>query len=367
MRLNFIDLERQFHNYRGEIEDALKDVLESTQYIMGPSVNKLEGLLSAYVGVKYGIGVSSGTDALLVSLMAYDVKRGDEIICPVFTFFSVAEVIALLGARPVFADIDEKTYNIDPSSIEYNVTERTKGIIAVSLFGQVANMDKINSIGEKYGLFVIEDGCQSFGATYKGRRSCGLSDVGVTSFFPSKPLGGYGDGGMVFTNDDALAEKIRSLRVHGQTGRYEHQHIGINGRLDTLQAAILIAKFAHFEEERKLREIKGVYYTNNLKEIVIPPHIEKHNTSIYSQYSIRVDRRDELCKYLNDRGIPTAIHYPKPLHLQKAFEYLGYQIGDFQVSEKVSKEIVSIPISPFITREEQDYVIDNIRDFVESR
>jgi len=364
MPLKFIDLERQFHAYRQEIEKAISEVLESTRYILGKSVSDLEDTLSSYVGVPHGIGVSSGTDALLISLMAYKIKREDEVICPVFTFFSVPEVIALLGARPVFADIDENTYNIDPESVRENITERTRGIIAVSMFGQVADMDAINSIASEYGLFVIEDGCQSFGATYKGRKSCGLSEVGVTSFFPSKPLGCYGDGGMIFTTNPELAELMRSLRVHGQTERYEHKYIGINGRLDTIQAAILLVKFRHFEEEIKLRQIKAKYYTDNLKDICVTPYIEPHNISVYSQYSIRIDRRDDLCRYLNQQGIPTAVHYPKPLHLQEAFSYLGYKKGDFPVSEKVSEEIVSLPMSPFISQEEQDLVIEGIHKFI---
>ena len=363
MPLKFIDLERQFHAYREEIEKAISEVLESTQYILGESVSHLEDKLSSYVGVPHGIGVSSGTDALLISLMAYRVKRGDEIICPVFTFFSVPEVIALLGARPVFADIDEKTYNIDITSLEENITERTKGIIAVSMFGQAADMDEINRIAHEHGLFVIEDGCQSFGAIYKGRKSCGLSEVGVTSFFPSKPLGCYGDGGMIFTANPDLAELMKSLRVHGQTERYEHKYIGINGRLDTIQAAILLAKFRHFEEEIKLRQVKANYYTDHLKDICITPYIEPHNISVYSQYSIRIDKRDDLCRYLDERGIPTAVHYPKPLHLQNAFDYLGYKKGDFPVSEKISKEIVSLPMSPFISQNEQDFIIENIHKF----
>ena len=363
MKLNFIDLRTQYLKYKSEIDREIADVFDSTQFIMGNKVAEIEKSLAGYIGVHYGIGVSSGTDALLLSLMAYGIKSGDEVICPPFTFIATAEVISLLGARPVFVDIDERTYNIDPSLIEKKITDRTKGIITVSLYGQVADMDSINSMAKQHGIFVIEDVCQSYGASYKGKKSCAVSDVSVTSFFPSNPLGCYGDGGMIFTNNEDTAKVIQSLRNHGQEKRYQHKLIGINGRLDTIQAAVLNAKFPYFEEEIKLREIKGAYYTGALKEIVVTPYIERHNTSVYAQYSIRTDRRDDLSNYLNGCDIPTAIHYPVPLHLQEAFEYLGYREGDFPVSEKVSKEILSLPMSPFITQDEQDYVIEKIRGF----
>lgn len=363
MKLNFIDLKQQYIKYKAEIDQGIADVVNSTQFIMGPKVSELERLLADYAGVKHGIGVSSGTDALLLALMAYGVKSGDEIICPPFTFIATAEVIALLGAKPVFVDVDEKTYNMNPLLIEENINERTKGIITVSLYGQVADMDEISTIAERQGIFVIEDGCQSFGATYKGRKSCGLSDIGTTSFFPSKPLGCYGDGGMVFTDNEEKAGIIRSLLSHGQEKRYEHKLIGINGRLDALQAAVLIAKFRHFDEEVKLRGIKASYYNEGLKDFVVTPYVEDHNTSVYAQYSIRTARRNELSKFLNDNNVPTAIHYPMSLHLQEAFKYLGYSAGDFPVSEKVSQEILSLPMFPFITQDEQDYVIGKVQEF----
>jgi len=365
MKINFIDLKRQYNKYKTDIDREISEVLESAQFILGNKVSELEKQLAAYVGVRFGIGVSSGTDAILLALMAYGVKSGDEVICPPFTFIATAEVIALLGARPVFVDIDEKTCNIDPSLIEERITERTRGIIPVGLYGQVADMDAIYSIAQRRGLFVIDDGCQSFGATYKGRRSCGLPDVGVTSFFPSKPLGGYGDGGMVFTDNEEIAKVIYSLHVHGEEKRYQHKYIGINGRLDAMQAAILLAKFKYLEDEIKLRQQKGAYYTDGLKDVVVTPYIEPHNTSVYAQYSIMAEKRDELSKYLNDNGVPTAIHYPVPLHLQEAFRYLDYREGDFPVSEKTSKGILSLPMSPFITQDEQDYVIGKIREFCE--
>lgn len=363
MKLNFIDLKRQYAAYKTEIDNGISDVVHSTQFIMGPKVDDLERMLAGYTGVKHGIGVSSGTDALLLALMAYGVKGGDEVICPPFTFIATAEVISLLGAKPVFVDIDEKTYNINPSLIEEKINERTKGIIPVSLYGQPADMDSICSIAGRHGLFVIEDGCQSFGAVYRGRKSCSFADIGVTSFFPSKPLGCYGDGGMVFTDNEEKAGIIRSLLNHGQAKRYEHKLIGINGRLDAIQAAVLIAKFGHFEDEVRLREIKAACYNEGLKDVVTTPYIEEHNTSVYAQYSVRTGRRDELGKFLNENGVPTAIHYPMPLHLQEAFKYLGYREGDFPVSERVSKEIISLPMFPFIAQDEQDYVIGRVRDF----
>ncbi|MBI5193431.1 MAG: DegT/DnrJ/EryC1/StrS family aminotransferase [Nitrospirae bacterium] len=363
MKLNFIDLKQQYTKYKSEIDQGIAEVVNSTQFIMGPKVSELEQTLAEYVGVRFGISVSSGTDALLLALLAYGVKSGDEILCPPFTFIATAEVIALLGAKPVFVDIDEKTYNINPLLIEEKINKNTKGTIPVSLYGQAAEMDAINAIADRHGIFVVEDGCQSFGSIYKGKRSCGFRDIGVTSFFPSKPLGCYGDGGMIFTDNEEKAGIMKSLRDHGQEKRYKHKYIGINGRLDAIQAAVLLAKFRHFEEEVKLREIKAFYYNEGLRDVVITPYVENYNSSVYAQYSIRTDRRDDLSKYLNDNGIPTAIHYPIPLHFQEAFNYLGYKEGDFPVSEKVSSEILSLPMFPFITNEEQDYVIGKVREF----
>jgi UDP-2-acetamido-2-deoxy-ribo-hexuluronate aminotransferase len=296
--------------------------------------------------------------------MAIGVKDGDEVITTPFTFIATAEVISLLGAKPVFADIDETTYNLDPGKIEEKITERTKAIVPVCLYGQVADMDEINAIAAKHGIFVIEDACQSFGAEYKGKKSCNLSKLSCTSFFPSKPLGCYGDGGAVFTSDAELAEKLKSIRVHGQTQRYYHKYIGINGRLDTIQAAILNVKMDHLEEELKKRMEIAEHYSKNLveKKDIVLPVIKKDRTSVYAQYSIRVKNRELLIKKLNEAGIPTAVHYPKPLHLQEAYSYLGLKNGDFPVSEKVSSEILSIPMGPFLKRDDQDYIIEVILD-----
>ncbi|MBP6325300.1 MAG: DegT/DnrJ/EryC1/StrS family aminotransferase, partial [Sulfurospirillum sp.] len=301
-------------------------------------------------------------DALLLALMAIDIEPGDEIITTPFTFIATAETIALLKAKPVFVDIDETTYNIDPKHIEAKITPRTKAIMPVALYGQCADMDEINAIAQKHNLVVIEDACQSFGAEYKGKKSCNVSHIGCTSFFPSKPLGCYGDGGAIFCSDDALAAKIKSLLNHGQGKRYEHKYIGINGRLDALQAAILNVKMNHFDAEVAKRIEVGERYSALLKDVdVITPKIMSDRNSMYAQYSIRVKNRETLMQKLNDAGVPTAVHYPIPLHLQEALSYLGYKKGDFPLSEQVGTEIMSLPMSPFLTTEQQDFVVNAIK------
>ena len=330
-------------------------------YIGGEKITLLEEKLAEFTGSKKAIVCSSGTDALLLSLMALDVKSGDEVITTPFTFIATAEVIALLGATAVFVDIDEKTYNIDPKKIEEKITKNTKALLPVSLYGQPADMDEINHIAKKYNLKVIEDGCQSFGATYKDKKSCNLSDIGCTSFFPSKPLGCYGDGGAVFTNDEELALKIKMLLNHGQNERYKHKYIGINGRLDAIQAAVLLVKLKYFQDEVKQREEIGKRYTKLLEESdIITPYVKSDRSSVYAQYSIRVKNRDEVIRHLNKQGIPTAVHYPMPLHQQECFEYLGYKEGDFEVAEKVSKEIMSLPMSPFLDKKDQDSIVKEL-------
>lgn len=362
MKINFIDLEAQYKTYKSEIDSAVLEVMASSQFIGGKKLENFEANLATYVGSKYAIGCSSGTDALLLALMAIGIKSGDEVITTPFTFIATAEVIALLGAKAVFVDIDESSYNIDASKIEDAITTRTKAIIPVGLYGQCADMDSINEIAKRRNLIVIEDACQSFGATYKGKKSCNLSSIACTSFFPSKPLGAYGDGGAIFTSDDELATKIKMLLNHGQNERYKHRYIGINGRLDTIQAVILDIKLKHFEKERILREEIGSRYTSMLKEAdVITPKIGDGYTSVYAQYSIRVKDRESFVAKLNTASIPTAIHYPLPLHLQEAFKDLGYKKGDFPLSEKISNEIVSLPMSPFLTKETQEYIVNTIK------
>lgn len=368
--MNFIDLKRQYLTYKEEINQAIASVLNSTQFVMGPEVRKLEKKLADYVGVKHAIGVSSGTDALLLALMAYGIKPGDEIITTSFSFVATAEAIAFLKAKPVFVDIEDRTYNLDPTKAAEIIEQkkkaqkiRIKGVLAVNLYGQCADFDALNSIAKEQGLFVLEDACQSFGAIYKDKRSCSLSDAAATSFFPSKPLGCYGDGGMFFTNNDSMAERVRYLREHGSPKRYEHLYIGLNSRLDTIQAAVLLAKFRHFENELFLRQKCGSYYTEKLKGLepaVTPPSILPFNKSTYAQYSIRLKRRDHVAESLRKNSIPTAIHYPKPLHLQKAFSYLGYRPGDFPVSEAVAEQILSLPMHPFLTEDEMSFIVKKI-------
>lgn len=373
----FIDLKTQYAILRDEINAHIQQVLNHGQYIMGPEVKQLEDRLAGYVGVKHCITASSGTDTLLIAMMALGIGSGDEIITTPFTFIATGEMIALLGATPVFVDIDPRTYNIDPSKIEAAITPKTKAIIPVSLYGQCVDFNAINAIAEKHGLPVIEDGAQSFGATYKGRRSCGLSTIGSTSFFPSKPLGCYGDGGALFTNDDALAKSMREIRVHGQDRRYHHPRLGVSGRLDTLQAAILLAKLGRFDWEVERRKAIGTRYTElllaatdtlentrNDKEHfhafpcdsaakIIPPYIEPHNTSIYAQYTIQVDDRDAVIAQLNAQGIPTAVHYPVPLHLQPAFSGHGYREGDLPGAEAAARRVMSLPMGPDLGEEDQ--------------
>lgn len=362
MKINFIDLQAQYNTYKEQIDKEVLEVMSSAAFIGGEKLANFEKNLSLYTGAKHSIGCSSGTDALLLALMALDIKAGDEIITTPFTFIATAEVIALLGATSVFVDIDEKTYNIDPSKIEDAITERTKAIIPVSLYGQCADMDTINEIATRRNIVVIEDACQSFGATYKGKKSCNLSTIACTSFFPSKPLGAYGDGGAIFTSDDELAAKIKMLLNHGQNERYKHKYIGINGRLDAIQAAVLNVKLKHIDTEIKDRDFIGSRYSDLLSGCdVITPYIEDVNTSVYAQYSIRVKNRDEFIQKLSTKEVPTAIHYPLPLHLQEAFLHLGYHKGDFPISEMVANEIVSLPMSAFLSEAHQDYIIEAIK------
>ena len=358
--MDFIDLKTQQSRIREQIDRRIADVLAHGRYIMGSEVAELEERLADYVGVKHAIGVASGTDALLIAMMALEVGPGDEVITTPFSFIATAETIVLLGAKPVFVDIDPKTYNIDPALIEPVITERTKAIMPVSLYGQCADFDAINAIADKYGIPVIEDGCQSFGATYKGRRSCGLSTIGCTSFFPSKPLGCYGDGGMCFTNDDGLAEAMREIRVHGQDRRYHHPRIGVNGRLDTLQAAILLAKMEVFEEEVKARKRIGNRYTELLSDIVDTPYVEPHNTSVYAQYTIEVANRENVRKALNEAGIPTAVHYPMPLNRQPALR----TEDRFPNSERAASRVMSLPMHPYLTEEQLERVVQMVESAI---
>lgn len=356
MKINFIDLQAQYQKYKEEIDFEIHDVLNTSSYIMGSKVAELETNLSKFVGVQHSIACSSGTDALLLALMALDIKAGDEVITSPFTFIATAEMIALVGAKPVFVDIDEKTYNINPLKIEAAITEKTKAIMPVSIFGQTSDMSAIDAIAKKHNLKVIEDAAQSFGAEYKDKKSCNLTDVACTSFFPAKPLGCYGDGGAIFTNDDELAKKIKVILNHGQSSKYFHSHIGINGRIDTIQAGVLNVKLKYFQEEIEKRQAIAQQYSQSLKNVIVPL-VQNNSTSVWAQYCIRVPNRDEMMKKCSEKGIPTAIYYPLPLHLQEVFQYLGYKNGDFPITEKVSSEIMALPMSAFLTEEEQNYII----------
>jgi len=355
--MEFIDLKTQYHRISVDVQRRINNVLDHGQYILGPEVAELEGRLAAFVGAKHCIAVASGTDALLIAMMAVGVTPGDEVITPSFTYIATAETARVLGARPVCVDVDQHTYNIDPALIEAAITPRTKAIVPVSLYGQCADMDSINAIAQKYDLAVIEDAAQSFGATYKGRKSCNLSLIGATSFFPSKPLGCYGDGGALFTNDDELATIMRQVSRHGQDRRYNHIRVGINGRMDTLQAAILLAKLALFDEEIEKRIEIGARYSALLGEQVETPYIETFNTCVYAQYTIAIDRRDQVAAALKSAGIPTAIHYPLPIHQQPAFASSGAGLSN---SEIAATRVLSLPMHPYLDIHTQQTIVREV-------
>ncbi|HKJ42017.1 MAG TPA: DegT/DnrJ/EryC1/StrS family aminotransferase [Sunxiuqinia sp.] len=358
--MDFCDLNRQYTAYNNEIDTAIQSVIQSTSFINGKEIELLETELADFTGVKHAISCSSGTDALLLALMAFDVQPGDEVICPAFSFIASASMIELYKAKPVFVDVSPLDFNLDPRKIEEKITPRTKGIIAVSLYGQCADFEAINSIAKKYGIWVIEDGAQSFGAKYHGKRSCSLTDVATTSFFPAKPLGCYGDGGAVFTKNDELAEKLKMLRSHGQEKRYIHKYIGINGRMDTLQAAILRVKLKHFEDEIMNRQRAAEMYSSLLKEHVLLPEIAENRESVWAQYTIGVRNRNELRVKLNKAGIPTAVHYPVILPRQEAFQ-TNISAGEpFEVSELLAETVLSLPMHGFITDEEINQVAEAI-------
>ena len=361
--MDFIDLKTQQGRIRDRIETRINQVLDHGQYIMGPEIKEIESQLAAYIGVKHCITCASGTDALLMALMALDIGPGDEVITVPYTWISTAEVIALLGATTVFVDIEPDTFNINPDLIEAAITDNTRVIMPVGIYGQCPDMTRINAIAEKHGIPVIEDAAQSFGATHHGVKSCNLSPMGCTSFFPSKPLGCYGDGGAIFTPDDALADKLRQIRIHGQKVKHQHPLVGINGRFDTIQAAILLEKFALFPEECDLRARVGRRYDDLLSDIcgIQVPVIAPGNTSVYAQYTILSQNRDTLAESLKAKGIPSVAYYTAPLHLQGAFAGLGHKPGDFPVTERISARCLSLPMSPYLTPEDQQQVADAIR------
>jgi len=361
MSIQFIDLKAQYQHLKTDIDARIHAVLDHGQYIMGPEVKQLEDQLAAYTGARHAIGVCDGTKALLIALMALGVKAGDEVITTPFTFIATGEMIALLGAKPVFVDIDPVTYNLDPAKLAAAITPKTRAIMPVSLYGQCADFDAINAIAAQHGIAVIEDGAQSFGASRHGKRSGNLCTIGTTSFFPSKPLGCYGDGGAVFTNDDELAKKMREIRVHGQDRRYHHPVIGLNGRLDTIQAAVLLAKLPSFQDEVVARARIGARYSELLKDVARVPVIAAGNSHVYAQYTIEVDNREAVQKALQELGVPTAVHYPIPLHLQPAFADLGLGEGSFPLAEAAGRRVMSLPMHPFLDEATQDAIVAAVK------
>lgn len=357
--MEFIDLKSQYQHLRLEINAGIQRVLDHGQYILGPEVAELEGKLAAYTGAKYCITVANGTDALQIAQMALGIGAGDEVITPGFTYIATAETVALLGAKPIYVDVNKATYNLDPELLEASITNKTKAIIPVSLYGQCADFDAINAIADKYRIPVIEDAAQSFGATYKGRKSCNLSTIACTSFFPSKPLGCYGDGGAIFTNDDELAKVMRQIAHHGQEKRYHHIRVGVNSRLDTLQAAILLPKLNVLDEEINARNANANFYSKNLKNPeIVTPFIEDGNKSSWAQFTLNIDKRDYWKQKLEKAGIPTAIHYPLPLNKQPA-------VANYEVSlpngDYLAEHVLSLPCSPSLTPEELAHIAEILR------
>ncbi|KRI01759.1 DegT/DnrJ/EryC1/StrS aminotransferase family protein [Curvibacter sp. PAE-UM] len=356
--MEFIDLKSQYRQLKTQIDAGIQRVLDHGQYILGPEVAELEEKLAAYTGAKYCISVANGTDALQIALMALGIGPGDEVITPGFTYIATAETVALLRAKPVYVDIDPRTYNLDPALLEAAITPRTKAIIPVSLYGQCADFDAINAIAARHGIPVIEDAAQSFGASYKGRKSCNLTTIGCASFFPSKPLGCYGDGGAIFTSDDELAKVLRQIARHGQDRRYHHIRVGVNSRLDTIQAAILLPKLAVLDEELGLRQAASGRYAGLLVQTGIKgPYVEPHNISAWAQYTVEIDERDATQERLKLMGIPTAVHYPIPLNRQPAVRDLEAKLP---VGDAVATRVMSLPMHPFLDSKTQEQIISGL-------
>ena len=360
MSIPFIDLKRQYEALKPSIQKRINNVLDHGQYIMGPEVYELEEKLQTYTGAEHCITVASGTEALLISLMALGIGHGDEIITTPFTFIATAEVIVLLGATPVFVDIESDTCNINADLIEAKITEQTKAIMPVSLYGQPGDMGEINAVASRYGIPVIEDAAQSFGAEYKGKKSCNLSTIGCTSFFPSKPLGCYGDGGAIFTNNDEIAQACREIRVHGQSARYVHTRIGVGGRMDTLQCAVVLSKLERFDWEVEQRQrIAGRYYSRLSESGVTTVSVRPNRSSVYAQLTVIVEDRDALQSRLKLAGLPTAVHYPVPLNEQPAYRHLCCPECT-PTASYVAKRVMSLPMGPDLSIEDQDRIINEL-------
>jgi UDP-2-acetamido-2-deoxy-ribo-hexuluronate aminotransferase len=364
MKINLVDVRGQYLKHKAEFDKAVMDVMESGAYVNGPAVKQLEQSCSEFMGVKHAIACNSGTDALQLVLMAWGIAPGDEIITTPFTFVATAEVISILGAKPVFVDIDQNDFNIDVTKIEAAITANTKAIMPVHLYGQAANMDAILQIAEKHELKVLEDSAQAFGAKYKGKRVCSLGDAAGMSFYPSKNIGAHGDGGMVFTNNDELGHHVRQLANHGQRERYFQDDIGLNSRLDAIQAAILNVKLKYIEGWNEKRNEIAAEYDHLLADLdLVTPRRNADSTHIYHQYTIRIPRRDELSAFLKDKNIPHGVFYPIPLHLQKAYADLGYNKGDLPVTEAIAEEVVSLPMHPELSADELKFISAALHEF----
>lgn len=370
MNIPMLDLKEQYQSLKTEIQEKLEEVMSTSQFILGSNVKALEQDIADYSHVSYGVGVASGSDALHISLLAAGVEAGDEVIVPAFTFFATAGAVARVGAIPVFVDIEPEGYNMDPASLEQAITSKTKAVIPVHLYGQTAEMDSILDIAQKHDLIVIEDAAQAIGAEFKGRKTGGFGETACFSFFPTKNLGAYGDAGMIVTNQEEIAEKAKVLRVHGSKPKYYHHVLGYNSRLDEMQAAILRVKQSYLEKWNELRQLKAQTYTKLLEDYriaqVIPPKVLPHRKHVFHQYTIRAERRDELQFYLKEQGISTMVYYPIPLHLQPVFSKLGYKEGDLPMTEQACKEVLSLPIFPELKDEQQDYVVQKIKEFYEN-
>ena len=363
LTMEFIDLKTQYAALKKSMDARIQRVLDHCQFILGPEVREMEESLAAFTGSKHCVSVASGTEALLIALMALDVKPGDEVITTPFTFVATAEMIVLLGAKPVFVDIEPDTCNIDASKIADRITARTKAIMPVSLYGQCADMDEINAVAAKRGIAVIEDAAQSFGAVYKGRKSCNLSTIGATSFFPSKPLGCYGDGGALFTNDDALAQAFREIRVHGQSGRYRHTRIGVGGRMDSIQCAVILAKMERFAWELERREEISQRYAKLLQPLaprVRLVRVKPDRNSVQAQYTVLSAERDALAESLKRAGIPTAVHYPLSLHQQPAYA-AAHKGESYPASEEAARRVLSLPMHADLAAHDQERIVAEIR------
>ena len=369
MKVPLLNLQAQYVSLRDEMRESIDQVFASQHFVLGAQGRALESVLAEYSQAKFAVGCASGSDALLLALMALDIGRDDEVITTPFTFFATGAAIARLGAKPVFVDIDPQTYNIDPLRIASAITSRTKAILPVHLYGQCADMDQLLEISTQTNILIVEDAAQAIGAEDKGRRAGSIGLMGTFSFYPTKNLGGAGDGGMLTTNDEACADRLRRLRAHGGATEYEHAEVGVNSRLDELQAAVLVVKFPHLDRWSDLRAQKAALYTRLLNEAnldfeVTPPYIREDGRHIFHQYVIRVpEYRDRLANHLKEQGVGTKVYYPIPLHLQECFSYLGYDEGSFPETERAARETLALPIYPELTDDQQYYVVEAVRNF----